>query len=180
MIESEQDKCTIQEAAKVLNIGRRTIYRWIDKGLLTRYKEGSKTYVFIDDVRALCANDTAQNDTDNEPQYSHSTGSTEIRHNPSTSFVVDKTHYEGLLIKLGQFEAERRYLLEYKETIESKDKALFEVNTLLDQKNKDLEQKESELTEAQAEIERQRARAEALETENNRLKLPWWKRLWKK
>jgi excisionase family DNA binding protein len=55
-----QDKATIQEAAKTLHVDRKTIYRWIGKGLISKHIEGNKTYVVLEEVKALCGKATPQ------------------------------------------------------------------------------------------------------------------------
>lgn len=185
-----QDKATIQEAAKALSIDRKTIYRWIDKGLISKVKEGSKTFVILSEVRAICDKMPSQDST-----------KFEAANVANTNIVtLERPHYEGLLIKLGQFEAERRYLLEYKEGIGAKDKelaatkeALLEKNRLLQEKNSAMEKAGVEIqklrTETQkakeldAEIQKLRAESQKtkeLEAEIQRLKSPFWKRIFSK
>jgi excisionase family DNA binding protein len=187
-----QDKATIQEAAKTLHIDRKTIYRWIGKGLISKHVEGNKTFVILEEVKALCGRATPQEAT------SFVAGSV-----ASPNLVtVERPHYEGLLIKLGQYEAERRYLLEYKGGLEAKDKALeqakenmsaqaqelaearvtitkarSELQNLL-QIKQDAEQKAKVVLDQQAVLEAKERELEALREENERLKrLKWWERL---
>ncbi len=144
--ELTQSKATIQEAAKALHIDRKTIYRWIEKGLLSKVKEGNKTFVILEEVKTICDKGMSQDATKLEAD---SVANTNI-------VTLDRPHYEGLLIKLGQFEAERRYLLEYKEGLEAKDKELSKTKERL--------------------IEAEQ-RAKELEAEVSRLIRPWWKRI---
>jgi len=132
------DRVTIQEAARIANISRPTIYRWIEKGLLSREKDGKRAYVSLAEVQALCK----QGDTDDTHD---DTQSVKAGSDDTNRVTVDVTYLEGLLVRLGQLEAEKRYLLEYKAGVEQKDK----------------------------EIDR-------LKDEVNRLRLPWWKRLFRK
>ena len=204
-----QNKATIQEAAKALHIDRKTIYRWIGKGLISKYVEGNKTYVLIEEVRAICGKDTPQDATS---FVAENVASPNI-------VTVDRPHYEGLLIKLGQYEAERRYLLEYKTGLEAKERELFEtkatltananelatVKSALATNTEELEEARSTINKARNELQRllevkQDAEAkgkvvldqqEALEAkehelaeiraENERLKrLRWWERLFRR
>ena len=144
-----QDKATIQEAAKALHVDRKTIYRWIEKGLLSKVKEGNKTLVIMEEVKAICDKGISQDVTKLEAD---SVTNTNI-------VTLDRPHYEGLLIKLGQFEAERRYLLEYKTGLQAKDKELSEIKERL--------------------IEAEQ-RAKELEAEVNRLRKPFWKKIFSK
>jgi excisionase family DNA binding protein len=203
-----QDKATIQEAAKTLHIDRKTIYRWINKGLISKHVEGNKTYVILEEVKALCGKVTSQEATS---FVAESVASPNI-------VTVDRPHYEGLLIKLGQYEAERRYLLEYKTGLEAKERELSEtratlaanadelaaVRSELDTNNSELEQARSTITKArnelqrlmeikqdaeakgkalldqQVELETRERELEVLRAENERLRLPWWKKLFRK
>ena len=203
-----QDKATIQEAAKALHIDRKTIYRWIGKGLISKYVEGNKTYVLMEEVRAICSKDTPQDAT---IFVAENVASPNI-------VTVDRPHYEGLLIKLGQYEAERRYLLEYKTGLEVKDRELTDtketlntqahelaaVRSELDKNSHELDQAMAVISSARAELEKmvqlkqeseKKARAlmerEAqIERKNKelaelRMKLeeasrPWWRRLFRK
>jgi excisionase family DNA binding protein len=203
-----QDKATIQEASKALHVDRKTIYRWINKGLISKYVDGNKTYVVLEEVKAICGKATPQDATS---FVAESVASPNI-------VTVDRPHYEGLLIKLGQYEAERRYLLEYKTDLKAKERELSEtratlaanadelaaVRSELDTNNSELEQARATISKARNELQRlveikkdaeakskalldQQAALEArdrelevLRTENKRLRLPWWKRIFHK
>ncbi len=157
MIESvTQGKVTVLEAAKALNIARKTVYRWIEKGLLSKVKEGNKTFVVLEEVKAICDKAVSQGDTKFEADSV-----------ADTSLVtLERLHYEGLLIKLGQFEAERRYLLEYKTGLEAKDKeligtknALADAEKLIEAKNKTMQLADQKIKELEAEVERSKNRS---------------------
>lgn len=48
----KDDILTIQEAAKILKVSKRTVYRWVDNGDLKVARIGRKTYrVFESDLR---------------------------------------------------------------------------------------------------------------------------------
>lgn len=155
-----QDRVTIQEAARITNISRQTLYRWIEKGLLSRDKDKNLSYVSLAEVRALCNQSDKQNDTDNITSDNHDT------QRNTGKVTVDVTYLEGLMVRLGQYEAERRYLLEYKTGLEEKDKELAEIK-------QDAERGRAELDQAKGEIDRLRG-------ENERLKAPFWRRWFKK
>jgi excisionase family DNA binding protein len=211
-----QDKVTIQEAVKTLGISRKTLYRWIDKGLLSREKEGNRAYVSLAEVRALCDRVTTQQDIEivsGDSQETHQTG-----HDDTNRVTVDMPYLEGLLVRLGQLEAEKRYLLEYKGGLEAKERELADtkaslntqahelsaVRSELDNNSHELDQARETISKARNELQRllqvqqeseQKARAlmdrevqierknkelEALMAENERLRVPWWKKLLKK
>jgi hypothetical protein len=189
-----QNKATIQEAAKTLHVDRKTIYRWISKGLISKYVEENKTYVILEEVKAICGKGVPQEATS---FVAENVASPNI-------VTVDRPHYEGLLIKLGQYEAERRYLLEYKEGLEAKDKELAAVKTALEKNGAELDQARATIAKARSELQRlieikqdaeakgkalidQQAALEVKErelaeilAELDRARLPFWKRWFKK
>lgn len=148
-----QEKVTVAIASKVLKVDRRTIYRWMDKGLISKVKEGNNTYVLMDNVRAL--RDRAMSHDKKDDVAENRGGSEAVNGN----VTIERTHYEGLLTRLGQLEAKQELLLEYRVGIEAKNK------TIADQQAA-LEAKERELAEIRAEVER--------------LRMPWYKRIFKR
>ena len=144
---------TIQEAARINNISRQTLYRWIEKGLLSREKDKNLSFVSLAEVQALC------NQSDNHQVTDNVTSDKQNVQQDVNRVTIDRAHYDGLLVRLGQYEAERRYLLEYKTGLEVRDKELTETKATL-------QAKERELAEIRA--------------ENDRLKKPFWKRIFKK
>jgi excisionase family DNA binding protein len=172
-----RDRLTIQQAAQTLNIGRKTIYRWIDKGLLSREKEGKNAYVSLAEVRALCVRgdtlNVSGNVTDTQQGTQVDTQDTQQdTHRGGNTAMVDVSYLEGLLVRLGQLEAEKRYLLEYKAGIEAKDKELDQARAAISKAKGEL-QKMAELKQV---AERDRAELEELRRENERLSLPFWRR----
>lgn len=211
-----QDRVTIQEAVKTLGISRKTLYRWIDKGLLSREKEGNRAYVSLAEVRALCDRVTTQQDI--EIVSGDMSGTHQRGQGDTNRVTVDMPYLEGLLVRLVQLEAEKRYLLEYKTGLDAKDKELTDtketlntqanelaaVRSELDNNSHELDQARETISKARAELEKmvqlkqeseQKARAlmeqeakveqkdrelEALRAEVERLRLPWWKKLFSK
>jgi excisionase family DNA binding protein len=149
-----QDRVTIQEACKIANISRKTLYRWIEKGLLSREKDGNRAYVSLAEVQTLCVGGDSQQVTESV------SGDMSATQQDITRVTLDREHYEGLLVRLGQLEAEKRYLLEYRQDAERKDKTIADQQT-------ELQAKECELAEIRA--------------ENERLKqIKWWERLFRR
>jgi len=205
-----RDRVTIQEAAQTLNIGRKTIYRWIDKGLLSREKEGNRAYVSLAEVRALCDRGVTQQDTESvssgvsgnvtdtqQGTWNDTLDTRPDTHKKTNTATVEVSYLEGLLVRLGQLEAEKRYLLEYKTGIEAKDKELIAIRSSLDANSLELDQARATITKARNELQKlleikQDAEAKAkalldkerelteLRAENTRLKRPWWEKIWKK
>jgi excisionase family DNA binding protein len=143
---NDTTRVTIQEACKIANISRKTLYRWIEKGLLSKGKDGNRSYVSLAEVQALC------NQSDKPDDTTSVTGDNRTTQSDTGKVTVDMVYLEGLLVKLGQMEAERRYLLEYKGNIEQKDKVIAE--------------QQVELNRLKAELERSW--------------VPWYRRLFKK
>jgi len=130
---------SIKEAAKALNVSHRTVWNYIKKGKLDKVMVANKAHVTQASIERLSQDSTQ---TVNES----------ISVSPGKA-VVEVAYLEALMTRLGQLEAEKRYLLEYQA---------------------DREAKEKELVEA-------RARLTELETEVARLskKKSWWRRYWK-
>lgn len=161
-----QDKITIQEAARVAKIGRKTIYRWIDKGLLSREKDGNRAYVSLAEVRALCVKGTVQQDTEDVSGDTYDTQEDTLkdtRNDTQTpprdihTVTVNISYLEGLLVRLGQMEAEKRYLLEYKTGLEAKDKALEQAKENISVQAQELAAVRSALDTNSAELDQARA-----------------------
>jgi DNA-binding transcriptional MerR regulator len=181
--QSTDEKVSISLAAKALKVSTKTVHRYIERGQLSKVKEGTRVYVPMDDIRTLLS---GQPRVDKSPHV-----------HENDKVTVDRTHYDSLLVRLGQLEANQQLLLEYRAGIESRDKALeqakgninaqaqeldqaratinrarLELQRLMEIKQ-DAEQKASELADQQGELNRPRAELE-------RARLPWWKRIWKK
>ena len=118
----QDEKVTIQVAAKALNVTPKTVHQWLRTGILTRVKDGNRTYILMDEVRALRQNRV----TNPKSEVITSEGKIEPSNNLGNNIVpIDREHYEGLLIRLGQLEGfNQQLLLEYRACIESRDKAL--------------------------------------------------------
>ncbi len=193
-----QDKVTIQQASTLNHVTRKTIYTWINKGLLQVKKEGNRSYVSLAKVQELCNQKGTQKDTVNG--YQDTEGIQKDTQQDTRVVTLDREHYEGLLIRLGQLESEKRYLLEYKGGLEAKDKELAEAKenltsqaqkidetkTALSRANSELkrlieikqdaEAKARALEEQQAKIKAKEKELEALRAENEKLKTPWFLR----
>ena len=180
-----QDRVTIQEAARITNISRQTLYRWIEKGLLSREKDKNLSYVSLTEVQALC------NQSDNKQSTNNVTSDNQDTQQDTGKVTIDVTYLEGLLVRLGQLEAEKRYLLEYKTGLEVKDKELSEARAMITKARSELqrllevkqdaEQKGKALLEQQAALEAKEHELADIRGENERLKrLRWWERLFRR
>lgn len=197
----QDEKVTIQVASKALNVTPKTVHQWLRTGTLTRVKDGNRTYILMDDVRALRQTRV----TNQKSEVITSEGKNESGNNQGYDMVpIKREHYEGLLTRLGQLEANQQLLLEYRAGIESRDKALeqakgnisaqaqeldqaratimkarSELQRLLEIKQ-DAEAKAKVVLEQQAALEAKEREVEALREENTRLNLPWFLRWFRK
>jgi len=113
----EHDRITIQQASDRLKINRKTIYRWIERGLVSKEKEGNRAYVSMAEVQA-------QYDREHVKEHDGHTGNV-TGNIPGIDIVtLEKNRYEALLIRLGGLEAERRHLLTFQDAIQEKDKLI--------------------------------------------------------
>jgi multidrug efflux pump subunit AcrA (membrane-fusion protein) len=188
--QSIDEKVTIPLAAKALKVSTKTVHRYIEKGLLTKVKEGTRVYVPMDEIRALLS---GQPKIDKCPRV-----------HEKDRVTVDRTHYDGLLVRLGQLEANQQLLLEYRAGIESRDKALEQAKGNINAQAQELAEARATITKARSELQQllmvkqdaeakgkalldQRAALEAKErelakirAEVERLRLPFWKRIFKR
>jgi len=195
----EQEKTTIQAAAKALGVTTKTIQRYLLNGTLSKIKEGTRTYIPIDEVRTLRQGQEVG--TKKDVQTNH-------RDRDSNTITLKLAEYKELLQELGhykgQIEGQTRHLLEYKANIEAKDKELATVKSALATNTEEIEKAKDTITKARSELQRlieikqdaeqkarelleQQAEIEAKERENielkaevERLRLPFWKRLFRK
>ena len=128
------EKITIQLASKSLKCSEKTIRRYIEKGILSTIKEGRRIYIPSNEIREL---------RNRQPKVD------KIFHIPRRDkVVVDRSHYDGLLTRLGYLEKEKQLLLEYKEDLKIKNEELIETRTWLEEsmrENKQAQEKISHL-----------------------------------
>jgi DNA repair ATPase RecN len=174
----QAEKTTIAAAAKALGVSQKTIYRYLNNGTLSRIREGKNTYILVDEVRTLRTDMTG---AEKEPVRTKHTDT------DTDKITLSLKQYTDLIDELGQYKnqvsGQARYLLEYKEDLQTKDKDLAEARATLARANSELrrlveiradaERKAETLAEREAEVDRLRA-------ENARLRLPWWRRWMKK
>jgi len=194
--EPRKERVTIQMAAKALKVSKGTIVSYLNKGLLTRIKDGGTIYVALDEVRALGET--------NKEQHAKSSVSTS---SGSTSRASDTKKKDGArrpLASFGLLESERQHLLRCKAALEAKDKELetlkFQVNNLKrnletqarklaetktkvrglekDQRQRLADFKSTRNADDQDLLEKTQARLFVVEEELKRLRHPsWWKEL---
>jgi DNA-binding transcriptional MerR regulator len=157
----QQEKTTIQAAAKALGVTTKTIQRYLSNGTLTKIKEGARTYILIDEIRTLRQGQT-EGQKNPVPTSSRDRDSNTITVNLKdyTNLVQEVGHYKGMM------EGQTRHLIEYKADIDQKNKELSETKEKVSAQNKILREAGEKIRELRAEVER--------------LKIPWWRRLFMK
>jgi hypothetical protein len=143
-----KEKVTIQVAAKALGVSKGEVIQYMNEGRLTRIVNNSATYVLMDEIKAL--RDVAKKSDFTVPTHFHD-------HRGGATATIERDHYEGLLTRLANLEAEREDLFEYK-------RSLVEVKVALGEREKDLQETRAKLLMLEGELERIR-------------KIGWWKRL---
>jgi DNA-binding transcriptional MerR regulator len=156
--QSNSERVSIPLAAKALKVSTKTVHRYIEKGQLSKIKEGTRVYVPMDEIRALLS---GQPRVDKSPHV-----------HEKDRVTVDRTHYDSLLVRLGQLEANQQLLLEYKEGLQIRDKELAQIKL-------DAEAKAKALIDKQAELEAREKELAEIRAELERARLPWYKKLFR-
>jgi hypothetical protein len=194
--EPRKEKVTIQMAAKALKVSRGTIVSYLNKGLLTRIKEGGGIYIALDEVRALSET--------NKELHAKSSVSTSSESTSRASVTKKRDGLKRPLASFGLLESERQYLLRCKAALEAKDKELETLKFQVDNLKRNLETQARELAGTKTKVrglekdkrqrladfkstgnaddqdllEKTQARLFVVEEELKRLRHPsWWKEL---
>ena len=133
-MDTSEEKVTVKVAAKALGVSDKTIYRYIEKGRLSKVKEGRRVYIPISDITTLRQRQSKHvsrqvNDTTTD-KMSYTTGQT----------TLSTEKYEAMVAELAELKERNRLLLEYKLSA--------------DQVRKELEETRQKLQEAESEIAR--------------------------
>jgi DNA-binding transcriptional MerR regulator len=180
-----QEKTTIQAAAKALGVTTKTIQRYLLNGTLSKIKEGTRTYIPIDEIRTLRQGQTKGQKGDVQTNH---------KDRDSNTITLKLAEYKELLQELGHYkgklEGQTRNLLEYRQDAERKTQELTEARAVISKARselekmvefkRDAEQKAKELLDQQAALEAREHELAEILAENARLKVPWWKRLFSK
>ena len=132
-----KEKITIQMAAKALKVSKGTIVSYLNKGLLTRIKEGGSIYISLDEVRAL-----GEKNKDLPVKSSVSLSSENSR---LASVPKRKERSKRTLASFGLLESERQHLLRCKAALEAKDKELETLKSQVNNLSRNLETQAREL-----------------------------------
>lgn len=143
------EKVTVMVAAKALKVSVKTIQRWIKSGKIQSIREDNRVFIPVDEIRARLQEkaDVLDIDQDKKEDVRTIKGQSEDK-NPDV-IPIERTHYEGLLTRLGQLEAKQELLIEYKTNMENKDRLIADQQTEIDR----------------------------LRTELERARVPWWRKI---
>jgi predicted site-specific integrase-resolvase len=125
-----QEMVTIKVACDTLKVSRKTIYRYIEKGLLTKIKEGRRTYILANDIRSL-----RQGQIEKVTQSKRDSDTKKVTH-----MTLPIEEYKSVMEELAELKERNKLLLEYKLTG--------------DQVRKELEETKQKLQAAETEIAR--------------------------
>jgi len=92
MQELSENTLTVEDAAVELNVSTRTVYAYLKEGKLKAKKHGKRLHILKASIDRLKA-----------PTF---------QFDPTKQVVLIRTDYDGLLVKLGQLEAEVRLVRE--------------------------------------------------------------------
>ena len=129
-----EEKVTVKVASKALSVSERTIQRYLEKGILSKIKEGRRVYIPTSEITTLRQRQSKSvsrqvNDTTTY-KVSYTTGQT----------TLSTEKYEAMVAELAELKERNKLLLEYKLTG--------------DQVKKELEETRQKLQKAETEIAR--------------------------
>lgn len=156
------DFCSVKVAATKLQLNKTTIYRWIKKGDIKPIRRGNKLVVSLNRVAAFCKDKgiiqpttvaatttpepidiiieksgvTTSKSNDNSCKKVAEQHPAKVAATKNEKIYIDQKHYEGLLIRLGQLESEKKFLLEYQNTVEAKEKKIMYLENKIEKMQK--------------------------------------------
>lgn len=126
---------TIEQAAMELNVSTKSIRTYIKKGLLPAYLKSGKYFITLEGIRTFKLKKYAR---------------VEINSEDASKVTIDLNHWEGLLIRNIQLEAQNKALLEFKKDrdnlVQDRDNLAAKVGdleTLVDDLEQQLQSKRS-------------------------------------
>lgn len=134
-----EEKVTIKTAMKALGVSEKTVYRYLNNGLLTRIKEGHRTYILSSEIRSLRQKQTLSG---------HSSDSKKAVSGHSS---VSKESMSG---QMSLSQDEYKKLIQENEELKQKNLLLLEYKLSADQVKRELEETKQKLKTAETEITR--------------------------
>ena len=124
-MDNSEEKVTVKVAAKALNVSDKTIYRYIEKGQLSKIKKGRRVYVPMSEIRTLR----------NGQGEKMSRQVLDTREKKMSKVSITKNEYESLLVELGELRERNKLLLEHKlnrdQALTAKDEEVAELKQKL-------------------------------------------------
>ena len=120
-----QEKVTVKVACDTLSVSRKTLYRYLEKGLLSKVKEGKSVYIPMDDIRVL-----RQRQVTSESQTKSVRDTDKVTH-----MTLSLDEYRALVKENEELKAKTQLLLEYKG---AKDREVQELRQSLQEVQADL------------------------------------------
>lgn len=124
------EKVSFTVAAKALGVSVKTIQRWVKSSKIQGIREDNRIFIPVDEIKIHLQKKRAS--IEDIDQDKKDTDQTNIRHSENKNIDVipiTRTHYEGLLTRLGQLEAGQQLLLEYKAGLEARNRELAETKS---------------------------------------------------
>ena len=167
------EKTTIQAAARCLGVSTKTIQRYLAKGLLTKIKDGAKTFVLTSEIDALAAPDLTGQKHERPrilPRLQKGL--------PRDEVVLEREHYESLLIELGELRKQKEYALEFKTALNILQDKLSTVEDNLTEAERRLKSAELSLSTMERKLSEAVQGGFERETDSKSPKgpKPWWQK----
>lgn len=122
------EKITIKDAAKNLGVSTKTIQRYLAKGFLTKIKEGPRTLLLASELNSLVPGPP---ELPGKSRAGRHSGQLERLGRDVVS--LDRTHYENLLIELGEMRKQSQLHLECAVLVRANEDAIARLSTRLEQ-----------------------------------------------
>lgn len=116
---------TPRQAAKALGVTTRTIFNYIKAGKLKARKEEKRVFIPIAEIEKFRQENSLEKEKSDQNLLEMSrqsqeistpasetfiTGTISFHFDPLRHIIVERSHYEGLLTRLGQYESEMKLL----------------------------------------------------------------------
>lgn len=167
------EKITIKAAAKALGVTTKTIQRYIGKGLLSKVKQGTRTYLYLSEIRAMLEYRASE-----RGQSMSLVGRRSGAGQTADTITLHRERYESLLIELGELRKQSQFLDEFKAALQMKEDILRDRERDMDQLKTNLEKLEAKDRAREGELERSSTKIRELEAELEQIRAlkPWWQR----
>jgi hypothetical protein len=174
------ERVTIKRAAEMLLMTEKTVQRYLARGLLTRIKEGNRTYLLASEVEAISQ---TQAGIAGQTRFGQTPG---FKKPPERDVVtMDRNRYEALLIEVGELRKQVELLLEYRSMFQAthevgrnKERELEDLRARVRVLEAESAEKKARLVTKEEQILARDERISELEAELGQFasQKPWWKR----